>query len=88
MILKQEEGQGGTKPKTSIILWDTAQIKDGFAYSQALGIMRNVGRQNKMLEEVNLIDNQILCRIHVRGHESIMSKGEDLLTILNSAVLS
>lgn len=37
-------GKGGTKPKTSIILWDTAQIKDGFAYSQALGTMReNVG---------------------------------------------
>lgn len=45
-------------------------------------------RQNKMPEEVNIIDNQILCRIHVLGRESIMSKGEDLLPVLNSAVLS
>lgn len=35
-------------------------------------------RQNKMLEEVNIIDNQILCRMHVLGHKSIMSKDEDL----------
>lgn len=65
MILKQE-GKGGTKPKTSIILWDTVQIKDGFAYSnQALGTMKEHRmlsfhkntRQSKMLEEVNIIGN-------------------------------
>lgn len=40
MILTWVEGKGGTKPQTSTILWDTAQLKDGFASVQALGTTR------------------------------------------------
>ena len=37
MILKWGEGEGRTKPKTSIVLQNTAQIKQTVLVTQALG---------------------------------------------------